>query len=296
VSRQRTATPETGGDAVVEKVDISRMRPVGKRPPLGRYLARLWALRHFIVADSRVRALTGNRDTILGRFWLVGRPLLDGITYYLVFGVLLNASRGVENYTGFLLIGVFMFSWSAQSLNGGAGAITGGKNLIRGFTFPRAAIPLAVALREAIAMVPRLAMMFVLILAIPPHADLSWHWLLFPAVLILQGAFNTGMVLYAARMTFAVPDLRFVLSFGTRLWMYGSGVMYSIERFVDHPGALAVMELNPAYCVLEISRDLLLYDAMPDVRLWLTLLAWAVATPLLGFLYFWQGEEEYGRE
>ena len=152
------------------------------------------------------------------------------------------------------------------------------------------------ALRETIAMVPRLLTMVILILAIPPHAHVSWYWLLFPAVLVLQGAFNTGLVLYAARLTHAVPDLRIVVSFGTRLWMYGSGVMYSIDRFIEHPGVLAVMQLNPAYCVLEISRDLLLYATPPAPRLWLTLLAWAVVTPLLGFLYFWQGEEEYARE
>ncbi len=35
---------------------------------------------------------------------------------------------------------------------------------------------------------------------------------------------------------------------------------------------------------------------MPDPKLWLTLAAWAVATPVLGFLYFWQGEEDYSRE
>jgi teichoic acid transport system permease protein len=272
------------------------MTPVGRRPPLGRYLRSLWSRRYFIWADSRARAFTGNRDTILGRFWLVGRPLLDGATYFLIFGVLLNASRGVDNYTGFLLVGVFMFVWSGQSLNSGATAMTTGRNFIRGFAFPRAAIPLATALRETIAMGPRLATMLVLILALPPHARISWYWLLFPAVLVLQGAFNTGLVLYAARLTHAVPDLRVLIGFSTRLWMYGSGVMYSIERFVDHPTALAVMELNPAYCVLEISRDLLLYATMPDTRLWLTLLAWAVATPVLGFLYFWQGEEEYGRE
>ena len=87
-----------------------------------------------------------------------------------------------------------------------------------------------------------------------------------------------------------------VIGFSSRLWMYGSGVMYSIDRWVTHPQLLAAMELNPAFCVLEISRDLLLYGTVPDIKLWLTLTAWAVVTPVLGFLYFWQGEEDYARE
>lgn len=281
---------------VVERVDISRLSPVGRRPPLISYVRQLWGRRHFIWADSRARAFAGNKDTLLGRFWLVGRPILDGATYFLIFGVLLKASGGVENYIGFLIIGVFMFSFSAKSLTGGAGAMSAGKNIIRAFSFPRAAIPLALVLRETISMLPVLFTMFAMILLIPPHATLSLYWLLFPVVFVLQALFNTGLILYAARLASAIPDLRLVLGFISRFWMYGSGVMFSVERFIDHPTALAVMEINPAYCVLEISRDLLLYARMPDLTLWLTLGAWAVITPLLGFIYFWHGEEAYGRE
>jgi teichoic acid transport system permease protein len=283
-------------DLLVERVDVSRLMPVGRRPPLGSYVRQLWGRRYFIWADSRARAFAGNKDTLLGRFWLVGRPILDGFTYFLVFGVLLNASRGVENYIGFLLIGVFMFSFSARALTDGAGAMLAGRNMVKAFSFPRAAIPLALIVRESISMVPVVLTMMAMILVIPPHAPLSWYWLLFPVVFLLQAMFNTGLTFYAARMTNAVPDLRLVLGFFSRFWMYGSGVMYSIDRWVSHPTALAIMQLNPAYCVLEISRDLLLYERMPQVSLWLTLTAWAVVTPLLGFLYFWQGEEEYGRE
>ena len=284
------------GDVQVEVVDISRLKPVGQRPPLGTYVHQLWKRRYFIWADSRARAFSGNRDTLLGRFWLVGKPILDGLTFFLIFGLLLGTARGIDNYIGFLLIGVFMFSFTSGSLTAGATVMVGGKNLIRAFSFPRASIPLALALRQAISTLPVIATMLVMIAVIPPHAKVTWLWALFPLVFVLQLSFNTGVILYAARLTNALPDLRMVIGFFSRLWMYGSGVMYSIDRWVTHPSALAAMELNPAFCVLEISRDLLLYGTTPDLKLWLTLTAWAVVTPLLGFLYFWQGEEDYGRE
>lgn len=296
---ERARTPSLLSDAVdaeLEVLDTSRLKPVGERPPLGAYLGQLWRRRHFIVADSRARAFSGNRDTLLGRFWLVGKPLLDGLTFFLIFGLLLGTARGIENYIGFLLIGVFMFSFTSGSLTAGASVMVTGKNLIRAFSFPRASIPLALALKQTISMLPVVLTMFVMITLIPPHAKVTPLWALFPLVFLLQMAFNTGVILYAARLTNALPDLRMVIGFSSRLWMYGSGVMYSIDRFVTHPQVLAAMELNPAYCVLEITRDLLLYDTMPEMKLWLTLTAWAVVTPLLGFLYFWQGEEDYARE
>lgn len=280
----------------VERVDISRLSPVGQRPPLGSYLMALARRRHFIWADSRARAFSGNRDTLLGNLWLVGRPILDGIAYYVIFGLVMGTSRGIDNFIGFLLVGIFMFSFTSRSLTGGAGAMSAGKNLIRAFSFPRAAIPIALVIRETLSMLPVIATMLIMLAVIPPHANITWRWALFPVVFVLQMMFNAGLVFYAARFTSAIPDLRLVLGFLSRFWLYGSGVMFSLEQFITHPGLLEILQLNPAYAVIELSRELLVYGTTPDLQLWLTLGAWAFATPVLGFLYFWQAEEEYGRE
>lgn len=291
-----SAALESLPDVNIESVDISRLKPVGQRPGLGSYVRSLWGRRHFIWADSRAKAFSGNRDKLLGNAWLIGKPMLDGLTYFMIFGVLLGTSRGIDNFIGFLLIGIFTFSFTGRALTGGARVMSGGgKNLIKAFSFPRASIPLALVIKDAISMLPVLATMLLMIAVIPPHANITWRWLLFPAVFLLQIMFNTGLVFYAARITSAIPDLQMLLSFVSRFWMYGSGVMFSLERFVTHPTLLEIVQLNPAYCIIELSRELLLYGTTPDVRLWLVLGLWALVTPVLGFLYFWQAEEEYGR-
>ncbi|HET7397094.1 MAG TPA: ABC transporter permease [Intrasporangium sp.] len=277
-------------------VDISGLRPVGTRPPLGDYIRGIWGRRHFIRADARARALSSNRDMLLGNGWLIGRPLLDGFAFFLVFGVMLGTSKGVDNYIAWLLIGVYLFSFTSRSLTEGATAMSAGKNIIRAFAFPRATVPIAIVLRQVISTLPVIMMMLVMIAVIPPRATITWLWALYPLVFVLQSMFNAGLVFYAARITSAIPDARLLFGFITRFWMYGSGVMFALDRFINHPRLLTVLELNPLYCVLELSRDLLVYGKVPDPKLWITLTLWAVLTPLIGFLYFWQGEEEYGRE
>ncbi|MFH5824232.1 ABC transporter permease [Georgenia sp. AZ-5] len=279
-----------------EVVGTWALKPVGRREPLHRYIRQLFQRRHFIWADARARAFSGNGGMLLGNLWLVAKPLLDGLTYYLIFGLLLQTSRGIENYIGYLLIGVFMFSYTARSLTGGADSLIKGKNVIRAFSFPRAAVPLAVVLREAIGMLPVIATMIVMILAIPPHAQVTWRWALFPAIFLLQTMFNLGLAFFAARLTAHVPDLKHVLGFITRFWLYGSAVMFSFDRFVDNPQALALLELNPAFAVLDMSRDVLLYEAVPDASSWLLLACWAVGIFVTGFIFFWRAEERYGRE
>ncbi len=291
-------TPETPNARAVrhETVPLHGLTNLTRRPPFGVYVAKLWRRRHFILADARGRLVSGTRGTLLGTGWLVLTPVLDGLIYYVIFGLLLQVDRGVENYIGYLVIGTFLFHYTSRSLGQGAQSVLTGRTLVRAFSFPRASLPVAAVVREALNMVPVLAVMFVLLLAIPPQEAVTWRWLLFPAVLALQSAFNLGIALVAARATARVPDLKHVIGFVTRFWLYGSAVFFSLERFVEHPTLLAVLELNPLYIVLDLSRDLLLYGTTPAASSWAVLSAWALGTLLLGAWYFWRGEERYGLE
>ncbi|WP_162802140.1 ABC transporter permease [Ornithinimicrobium murale] len=276
-----------------------RLRTIGRRPPLGSYLLDLWQRRHFIYADSRARAFSGNRDYILGNLWLIGKPILDGITYYIIFALILQIDRGMDNFVGFLLIGIFMFSFTTRATNSSVTAMISSRNLLQSFSFPRASIPLAVLTRELLSMIPVLTTMFLLLIVLAPSdypVVVTWKWSVFFLIFGLQTLFNTGVVLYCARLGSALPDLKFFLGFLTRMWFYGSGVIFPITRFVQDEFWIAVLQSNPMYLVLDMSRDILLFDALPSARSWMILSAWAVVTPLMAFLYFWQGEESYAQQ
>jgi teichoic acid transport system permease protein len=280
----------------VEVIEPSRLDRVASRPPFGQYVRQLWQRRHFILADAHGRLVSGTRGTLLGMAWLVLTPVLDGVAYYVVFGLLLQVSRGIENFVAYLIVGVFLFSFTSRCLSQGAQSLLNNKNLVRAFSFPRAALPVAAVVREVLNLVPVLAVMVVLVLAIPPVEHLTWRWLLLPGILALQTVFNLGIALIAARATARVPDLRHLLGFVTRFWLYGSAVFFSFERFVEHPDLLRVLQLNPLFIVLDMARDVLLYATTPALGSWALLAAWAAAALALGSLYFWRGEERYGSE
>lgn len=288
------------------EVDASDLSPVLARPPLPTYLARLWQRRHFIAADARAQVASTSRATTLGSAWLVLGPLLNGAVYFVIFGLVLSASRGIENYPGYLVVGVFLFQYTIHCLGQGSRAIIGGRALIRSFAFPRAALPLAVVARQTIRFLPALVVMLLLVLAIPPLLGLldpggtpvelrvTWLWLLVPAVLALQLLLNTGLVLLAARATARVPDLTQLISLVSRFWLYASAVFFSIDRFEAYPVLHAVMEVNPMFLVLDIARDLLLYAVLPAWESWALLGGWAFGLLLVGTVVFWRAEESYG--
>jgi teichoic acid transport system permease protein len=284
-----------GEATVLEVVAAERLSLVGARPSIPVYLGQLWDRRHFLWAEARAKVSSGTRETLLGQAWLVLNPMINGLAYYLIFGLVLDTDRGIENFLGYLVIGVFLFQLTSRCATGGAASIAGGRNLIRAFTFPRASLPISVVLRGIVNLVPVLGAMFLLIVVLPEDEHWNAAALLFPVVLLLQVLFATGLALLLARVAAAVPDVNQLISVLMRFWLYGSAVFFSIERFENYPRVMAVMEANPMFMVLDAARDCLLYGTVPDASTWLWLTAWAVGSLTVGFLVFWWAEESYGR-
>ena len=66
--------------------DPSGLKPIGVRPSLRDYLRDLWDRRFFIWMEASQKALLSNAGNILGNAWLVLRPLIDAMFYFVVFG------------------------------------------------------------------------------------------------------------------------------------------------------------------------------------------------------------------
>ena len=277
-------------------VDLRGLTRVGAKLPFGAYLAALWNYRHFIFFDAKSNVQTRNSSDKLGSVWLVLTPLMNGLTYFLIFGVLLRASRGMENYIGYLLIGVFLFQISSRSIATGARAIRSNLKVVQAFNFPRAALLFGINMRETLANVPAILTMLVLLLLIQPSEPITWMWLLIFPALLLQMIFNLGVGLILARLVARFNDLANFIGFATRIWLYGSCVMFPITLFDRFPVIRGMIEFNPLYQVLTIVRNAVLYYQLPRWESWAILTAWAFGALIIGMLYFWQAEESYGRD
>ena len=276
--------------------DSSRLQAVGARPPLTEYLVQLWGSRHFVVYDARVRLSVSQEHTLLGKAWLVLNPVLLGLTFLLIFGVLLGTGRGVDNFIGYLLVGIMMFTYSSRSIVAGSRSMSSGRALIRGFSFPRAALPLSINLRELLSQGFVLAAMVVMVLLIPPSEPITWRWLLLIPIVALQTIFNWGFGMLMAPLVHRIPDVSNLLAFVMRIWMYSSGIFYDPARFVTDERWMVLFEANPLYQVLSMSRDCLLYATTPPWWSWTVLVVASFGTWLVGLWVFWRNEESYANE
>lgn len=298
-----TVTEVQGSTLAFERLSAEEMASrfgmarAGARPALSTYLRDLWGRRHFIISYTRASNASMYSHSFLGQVWQVLTPLLNAAVYYLIFGVLLKTKHGIPNFIGFLTIGIFVFSFMQNSIIQGARSVSGNLSIIRALHFPRATLPLGTT---AIAFQQLLASMLVLVpIVLLTGEPVRWSWLLVVPTILLESLFALGVALIIARIGAAIPDTSQFLPFLLRTWLYMSGIFYSISGFTKgKPEWVRVLlELNPGALYPELVRQALLVDPGSQLtpHAWAAAVGWAVVAIVLGMLYFWHGEERYGR-
>jgi teichoic acid transport system permease protein len=308
------------------------LRPSSARPRLIPYMRQVWDRRHFIMAYATARNVSMYTEARLGQLWQVLTPLLNSAVYYLIFGIIFQANRGIAHYIAYLVVGVFFFSFTERSIVVGSTVMRANLPLIRALHFPRACLPLAYVLVEFQQLLLSMLVVFAIVLGTGGAQTLTWYWLYLLPVLLLQGMFNMGAALLMARLGAGAQDFSQLIPFLTRVWRYFCGVMYSLTSLPSYATlplwAKDLIALNPAAVYISLARYALMttqrtdaagakpYNLMkctlfnsthnpplqaychPNVvtgQLWVAGIGWAVVALIVGVVFFWQAETRYGR-
>lgn len=172
----------------------------GARPSLPEYVRQLWERRHFILTFSRAKLTAQYSKAKLGQLWQVLTPLLNATVFFFIFGVLLGGRGGMEmtEYIPFLVIGVFVWTFTQQSVMSGVRSISGNLGLVRALHFPRAALPISFSLQQLQQLMYSMIVMTAVLLGFGFYP--RWSWLLVIPVLALQYLFNCGLAMIMARL------------------------------------------------------------------------------------------------
>lgn len=266
---------------------------VGERPSLGRYIKEVWRRRVFVTTLARSRMQAKNQQNRFGMAWLIMTPLLDALVYGTVFG-LLQGDKRPEHFILFLLIGIFFFRFFSDCVSTGARSVINNQALVQTLSFPRMVLPLAIVVEHFLNFLPVLAIL--LLFSIPLGAEFSLKWFYLLPVVVLTVMFNTGVVLFFARVAVHFRDISQIIPFINRVMRYFSGVFFSPLAFVGSmPLVMAFFTLNPVYALLELARYALIPNYEVSVAIVISALVWSIGGFIAGSLFFWAAEEKYGR-
>jgi teichoic acid transport system permease protein len=270
---------------------LGGLHGLSEQQSFGPYLREVWDRRAFAIIVPRLDIRMQSMDTVLGQFWHIVNPAMMVGVYYLIFGLLLDARRGVDPYIGFLVIGVVFFQLTQRVVQEAAASIARNEGLIRSIQFPRLLLPISVVHGQSFAFVPALGVLVATLLAagVAPEA----RWIVIIPVLLAQYLINLGAAFVAALLGNSIRDLDQLLPHLFRLLFYMSGVIFSIRQFVSNEQVQDLFALNPIYDVVSVARWSLMGEPV-DHWIVLGLVAWALLLPLVGLVAFRRAEHRFG--
>lgn len=272
-----------------DQLDASHLFRPGSGAPTRLYLGRLWNLRHFIHASARGRLLAKNRGFAIGNAWLLLEPALTVAVYFFIFSVVLDVSRGVENFLLFLVVGRAAFSQHQAAVLGAATSLSGSPAILRNTTIPRAALPIGTVIGTLYQWSLDLAIIAIVVLATWEQPQL--RWLLVVPISLGMAALNMAMALWLSPILAEYQDLRRAMPTVYRLAFYVTGVMFPIEAYIEGESyestVQTILYLNPIYGYVKALQYIFVGFDLGTPRISLLIsIAWTVVLFPTGLFYF----------
>jgi len=221
-----------------------------------------------------------------GLFWTVLNPAMLMLTYFFVFGIVLQARLGSDasrsSFVLYFLAGMLPWLPFSEAVARAPVVILEHRSFVKKLVFPVETLPvnLVVAglVTEALALVLFLVFVFISRGSISP----TLVWL--PALAIPQILFTMGVCWFAAALSVYVRDVVQVSGLVLTLWFFLTPICYPETSLP--PEVRLILAKNPLYVLVKGYRAILLEGQAPVLnslwKLWLL----SLATAIIGHAWF----------
>lgn len=200
------------------------------------------------------------RGSVLGFVWSIINPLLQLLTYGIVFGYFLPVVRdkAMEPYLLFFACGILPWSFFEAGVLEASTVLISSGGLLKKVLFPPEILPTVSVITNLFNFLFALP---ILLFFMVWNDRLSWTALLFPLPLIVQFVLALGLALMLSALTVHFRDLGNIIGHLFRLWFFGSPILY---LYATTTGRLrGLLQLNPMSHII-VSYQQILFDGHFD--------------------------------
>jgi ABC-2 type transport system permease protein len=276
------------------RLEATPMRRVGASSELR---ARDWAasLRDLLARREMLDLLVRRdlkakyKDSTLGFFWSLARPLMQLAIYFVVVGQFLGAARGIPDFGVYIFTGLTAIGLFTEIVVSATGAVVANSGLVKKVYVPRELFPLA---SVGSALFNFAVQLGILLLATLVSGAFPWHpeiLYAIPAFLVLV-VYGTALGLLCSALNVYLRDIQYLVEVATMVLFWATPVVYSwqmasqiitsqfwLDVFTNNPLTLAVIGFQEAFW---LGADSL---AQPDDLLLRLLIALVIGVALLAF-------------
>ncbi len=234
-------------------------------------------IKNLVLKDLKLKY----RDSVLGFLWSLANPLLLILVYSFVFGHMLRS--GPPNFAYFIMVGILPWNFFAQSLMMSTGSILDNGNLIRKVALPMEVFPVATVLfnlaQYLLALIVFFPMAFLFF-----RVSLTWAWITFLPILVLQIVFTLGMCFLLSTATVFYRDVRHFTEILLMLVFWLTPIIYNIEAVPE--SLRRVLYMNPLSYFILAYQDALYHNTFPALEKLIVIVALAFLSLGLGYSLF----------
>ena len=235
---------------------VIRIQPTKGFSALG--LSELWEYRDLLWFNILKNIKSKYRQMALGPLWIILQPVVNMVIFTFVFGNMAKMSSDGIPYPLLTLSALIPWNFFQNSSTFAANSLVTQMSVISKVYFPRMIIPLS----DALAWLVDFAVTFAVLLVMMAYYGIypDWRILFIPLYVLLTLATTLAVGLWSASLTVKFRDVRLVIQYGLRVFMYLTPVAYTaanLERAMPDGWAWLV-KMNPLYWVIEGFRWALL--------------------------------------
>ena len=227
------------------------------------------------------------RKSVLGVLWTLLNPLLMMIILSVVFSNLMKFD--IENYSLYILTGQILFNFYNEATSGSMTAILGNASLIKKVYIPKYLFVLSRVASSGINILSSFCALILVMLFTRIELHFTMFLVFIPIVYL--AIFSLGVGLILAALTVKFRDVMHLYTVFLTALMYLTPIIYPITMIPDK--VKLVVNLNPLTGILDIFRDVMIYNRVPSLMQFLIFFLVSVATLVLGVWIFYKQQDDF---
>ena len=192
------------------------------------------------------------KNSYLGYLWSLANPLFLTLIFYFVFKIVTKVK--MQDYTLFLISGLFVWQWINNSIMVGANLYISNASLIKKVNFPRNFLVISLILSEGfnfLVSIP-IIIMFVFLY----HKNIALNWLIIPIYLVITSFFIYSLSLLVSTINLFFRDMERIIGLLLTFIFYLTPIIYPVSMVPEKYKIFLYM--NIFFPVINIWQELFL--------------------------------------
>src|SRR3712207_4267681 len=199
------------------------------------------------------------KDSALGFFWSLLRPLAVLLVYYVAIGKFLGAERSIPSFAIYIFTGLTVWTFFTEVVAGSTGCIVGNAGLIKKVYLPREVFPLSVVGSATFTLFTQFVVLG-LALVVAGEIPTDSRLLFVPLSLLVLFTYATALAFVLSAVNVYLRDVQYLVEISLTVLFWFSPVVYSWALVRDTIGGTWLEDLylaNPVtLAVLGMQRAL----------------------------------------